>query len=128
MATKTPSRPQRPARTIVAENPAIAEMQAHDAAVESLPKVAEKEIVGVVESDGVSILLPVGELPTDGHVRRFNHLDVRLTDKSHIEAFQKLFYALNQSHTLLACQKHVDTPADVIRYLIERYSLATAGS
>lgn len=128
MATKTQSRPQRPARTIVAENPAIAAMQAHDAAVESLPKVAEKEIVGVVESDGVSIFLPIGEIPTEGHKRRFNHLDVHLTNKGHIEGFVKLFYGLNQSHTLLACGKHVDTPADVIRYLIERYSLATAGS
>jgi hypothetical protein len=76
----------------------------------------------------IAIFLPRGAVPTEGHVRRFTNLDVRLSDPEHKAAFQQLFYALNQRDTRLNCGKHVDTPADVLRYLLECYSTATGGS
>lgn len=141
MATKT--RPQRPARTIVESPSAVEEMRAPDAAVESLPPVslspphpiAPSDFRSVLESEngeptGATIFIPLAEIPTEGNVRRstFTNIDCRLSEKGHVESFQKLYYCLNQTHTQLACGKHIDTPSDVIKYLLEQFTLVLSGS
>jgi len=150
MATKTrPQRPARPARTIVESASAVAErpdnhfreqFEAPTTATEEPAPMAETAIPSgemIVLEPGmrihqrertVSIEIPVADIPTDGHVRRFTNVDCRLTEKGHVEAFQRLYYSLNQTHTQLACGKHIDTPSDVVKYLLEQFTLATSGS
>lgn len=128
MATKT--RPQRPARTIIQSSP----VGENDAAVATLPPAIDPaEILTATEIEdgqptGATIFIPLAELPQDGYVRRFNNVDCRLTEQGHIDAFQKLFYCLNQNDTRLRCGKHIDNSSDVIKYLLENFTLSLAGS
>lgn len=128
MATQTRTRPQRPARTIVGNT--VTEQPAEMPVV----SIERSEIKAAVEIEngqatGVALFLPAPvEIPTEGYVKRFNNIDCRLTEDGHKNAFQKLYYCLNQTHTQLASGKHIDTPADVVKYLLEQFTFAIAGS
>lgn len=143
MATKTS--PRRPARTIVEDRPMTAPEQIgktkiygpeFDAANSDggISDVQPSEIKAALEIEegpptGITLFLPAPvEVPTEGYVKRFTNIDCRLTEDGHKAAFQTLYYTLNQTHVQLACGKHIDTPSDVLKYLLEQLTLSLAGS
>ncbi len=146
MATRT--QPARPPRTIigntVTEKPNVSQAAVHakcesvNAGLQIYKDDAEmrEQIISAqvdgedVELDRESITLrlpPPAELP-DGYVKRFPNVDCRLSESAYADAFQKLFYSLHQSNAQLASGKHIDNGADVIRYILEQYTLALSGS
>ena len=139
--TKIRNRPQRPDRTIITAEPfdvtkapfneQFAAAISPDSGSTESTEIQPCDLVAAVEPEGISLFLPLPvEIPTDGYVKRlgFNNIDCRLTDKDHKEAFQRLYYSLNQNDVRLSCGKHIDNPSDVIKHILELYTLATSGS
>jgi hypothetical protein len=73
---------------------------------------------------GERILENLGELQ-GGYRRR--HIDVKL-DSGASEFVTRLFRGLNEGDARLASGRHVTSPADAVRWLLEQCIVATAGS
>jgi hypothetical protein len=71
----------------------------------------------------VVIELPLAEPPTKGYARRFTKVELSF-DHDQASIFQRLYYGLNSKSTRLATGKHVESAADVVRYLLEQAAAA----
>ena len=74
----------------------------------------------------VVIELPLGMIPTEGYARRFHKVELGF-DREQAAIFQRLYYGLNSRSTRLASGKHVESAADVVRYMLEQ-AAAAAGA
>jgi len=71
----------------------------------------------------VVIELPLGMIPTEGYARRFHKVELGF-DREQAAIFQRLYYGLNSRSTRLASGKHVESAADVVRYMLEQAAAA----
>jgi hypothetical protein len=77
---------------------------------------AKTSPIGDIKMEVKTIGLPVAE-PPPGY--RTNHLDLHLT-QTQADHLAKLLSGLRKSNALLANGRYVNTPPDVIRWVLER--------
>jgi hypothetical protein len=80
--------------------------------------------VEVMDQLHVSIPFPIGDSVKDGFCGR--HLDIRLT-RVQAQTMRRLQQGLNETDSRMANGKHVDSAADVVRWMLDQVAAVDAG-
>lgn len=95
------------------------DMIAPDAVLESVETVVP-QIEAVSRS--VVIEVPLLEVADNGYISR--HVEINNLPPKHAATLKALTRALHEQHAKTAAGRHVDTPTDAIRWLLDQISAA----